>query len=137
MKSLVISFVLMSLPSFVGSAYAEDQPEEPVEKKVCVINLNKDAAFLMPQLEETNCKAGDVLYFSETQLIGSTQHTTAMVSAQVCDFREQVIPFALQHSISTICIYSGDVLQLGGSRDILKLGGFHKKPENLHTFIKD
>ena len=133
----MVSFVLMALSSFVGYAYGEDQPEAPVERKVCVINLKKDAAFLTSQLEETNCEAGDVLYFAETQLIGFTQHTTAMVSAQVCDFRYQVIPFSLQNTVSTICIFSGGVLQLGGSRDILKAGGFHKNPENLHKLIKD
>ena len=96
-----------------------------------MINLKKDAAFLTSQLEETNCEAGDVLYFAETQLIGFTQHTTAMVSAQVCDFRYQVIPFSLQNTVSTICIFSGGVLQLGGSRVFLKQVAFTR---TLKTF---
>jgi len=137
MRLLIISFGLMWLSAFVTSAYAEDQPGQTVERKVCVINLKKDAALLMSQLEASNCKAGDVLYLAEIQYIGMTQHTTGMVTAQVCDFREQVLPFSLQSAIATICIYSGNVLQLGGSKGILKSGGFHKKPENLHTLIKD
>ena len=120
-----------------NAALSDDHAKNVNDRKVCVINLKKNAGVMMSQLKETNCAAGDILYLSETQLIGMTQHTTAMVSAQVCDMAQPIIPFALQANLSTICTYSGQVIPLGGSRDILRLGGFHKDGEKLHTLIKD
>lgn len=132
MKAL-ISFASVILSVMPVITFGEEAGND---QKVCVVNLHKNGTQLVSQLKEMNCAKGDILYLSEVQKLGISQQTTALVASQVCDMNEQVKMIALQYALSSMCTYSGEVLPIGGSRDILKMGGLHKR-DDLHILIKD
>ena len=58
--------LLICSMGIINAALSDDHAKNVNDRKVCVINLKKNAGVMMSQLKETNCAAGDILYLSET-----------------------------------------------------------------------
>ena len=122
MKYLISVLLVVSV-----HVYSEDKEVQvPLASeglnKVCVLTLKGKKQTVADELETYNCKKGDILYLTEVQLIGMTQHTVAMSAARVCDLSYDVKTFSLQHSISAVCKYSGQILPIVGKAKTLKMG---------------
>jgi len=122
MKYLLTILLVLSCDS-----YAEEQDSNSVEasdssSKVCVLTLKGKKQTVADEIETYDCVKGDILYLTEVQMLGMTQHTVAMSAARACDLREDITTFALQSTITTVCKYSGEVLPIVGHKKTLKMG---------------
>lgn len=113
--------------AFTANVYADGHNDHEVAAtqdsgKVCVLTLKGKKQTVADELKEFNCSKGDVLYLTEVQLLGMTQHTVAMSAARVCDLNYDIKTFALQYTITAACKYSGKVLPIVGNKKTLKMG---------------
>jgi hypothetical protein len=122
MKYLLTILLILSY-----NLYAEEQDGNSVEAsassdKVCVLTLKGKKQTVADEIETYNCAKGDILYLTEVQMLGMTQHTVAMSAARACDLSEDITTFELQYLITAICKYSGEVLPIVGHKKTLKMG---------------
>jgi hypothetical protein len=122
MKYLLTILLILSCNLYAGEQDGNSVEESDASNKVCVLTLKGKKQTVAHELETYNCAKGDVLYLTEVQLIGMTQHTVAMSAARACDLREDITTFALQSTITTVCKYSGEVLPIVGHKKTLKMG---------------
>tara|TARA_B100000795_G_C22489583_1_gene319745 strand:- start:76 stop:480 length:405 start_codon:yes stop_codon:yes gene_type:complete len=103
------------------NSLAEDQTAES-NSKVCVVTLKGKKQTVESEIKKYSCVKGDMLYLTELQLIGASQHTVGMNAARVCEKGGNVQMVALQHMIAASCIFSGKILPIVGHKKTLKLG---------------
>ena len=123
MSSMLSIFILTSI-----NTLAQDQASQS-NSKVCVITLKGKKQTVESEIEKYSCEKGDMLYLTEVQLIGASQHTVGMNAARVCEKGGNVQMVALQHMIAASCIFSGKVLPIVGHKNTLKLGDLNPKKE--------
>ena len=118
MKLLVLSMLIYSVSS---SSVADDHALEE-GTKVCAITLKGKKQTIEDEISKYSCVKGDILYITEVQVLGMTQHTVAMNAARVCEMESGLHSFALQYTITASCKYSGQILPIVGDRKTLRMG---------------
>ena len=122
-----MKYLLAAVFAFTSNVYADGHGDHALEasdasSKVCVLTLKGNKQTVADELETYNCSKGDILYLTEVQLMGMTQHTVGMSAARVCDLSHNIQTFGLQYVITAVCKYSGKVLPIVGDKKTLKMG---------------
>jgi hypothetical protein len=119
--------LLLVLITFLG--YAGQTSAAETDERACALSLSKKRT-LESEIEKYNCQKGTPLYITELQILGLTPHSTFMAGTRVCDFSKTISVFGLKNHFTTMCIYSGKVLTMYGSKGLLKEGDL--KPPKLY-----
>ena len=121
-KIIIITAMFMAMNTWSADYQVTDTVSTDTASKVCAITLKGKRQSVESEILKYSCVKGDILYLTELQRIGMTQHTVSMNAARVCEMGANIHIFSLQFIVTASCIYSGKILPIVGDKKTLRMG---------------